>query len=87
MLERAVEPEALPERIGYADPFSTVQLGVFEDRRSRGLGFALIQATEIREVADLLLSEAREYPRFLRQRIVVSSPWTAVTPPEGTGRV
>lgn len=74
------------ERIGYTEALSTIEYGVFEDRRSKGLGFALVQTTEDRQHADEVIARSSELPRFLRQRTVIHHPWTHVGPDGGGDR-
>ena len=72
---------AVPETVGYTEPWSVIEYGIFEDRRRNGLGFILLKTTGNRSHAERLLTDLkneREYPRFLRERGVVYQPWARV---------
>lgn len=73
----------VPEQVGYGAPWPVTEYGVFEDRRARGLGFSLLLRTEDLAYAERCLTSIQtetEYPRFLRQRVVVYQPWGHVLP-------
>lgn len=75
-----------PERIGYRDPWPRTEYGVFEDRRSKGLGFSLVETTEDAEHASRLLLHSSQWPRFLRVRTVTYAPWEHLNLISSTGQ-
>ena len=71
-------------RVGYADPVTDVEYGVFLDRTAKGLGYALLTVTRRHDWALKSAAKATGEITFIRQRLVTRSPWTTPTDPEAT---
>jgi hypothetical protein len=46
MSEPLTESDAVPETVGYREPFAEIEYGVFVDRRRFGRGFMLLRTTK-----------------------------------------
>lgn len=80
-----VETTQIPASIGYTSTQTVTEYGVFEDRRSKGLGFALIAASEDRAYIDRLTDNPGDFPRFTRGRAVQRHPWRELSPRPADG--
>lgn len=77
------ESDAIPASIGYTHVDTRAEYAVFEDRRSKGLGFALIATSEDRAYIERLADNPGDFPRFTRGRAVQRHPWRELSSPPG----